>query len=73
LTTRLFNEAMVRYVADGGQIHQVEEKRPEYVSCRFHYDLRLPVSGRRVYVETVLVRKEDIEDCVIWVVNVHDV
>ena len=71
-TLRAMNEAMQRYVASGGVIDQVEERRPEFLSWRFHYDLRLPMSNRRIYIETVFRQAEDIDDCVIFVVNVHD-
>jgi hypothetical protein len=69
---QLVHVAMQEYVKAGGKIDQVEERRPEYFSWRFHYDLRLPISGRRVYVETVLDQAKEIEDCTIWVVNIHD-
>jgi hypothetical protein len=65
-------EEMRKHVLAGGKIDQVEEKRPEYVTWRFHYDLRMPISGRRVYIETVLIQANDIEDCTIIVVNMHD-
>ncbi|HOB73401.1 MAG TPA: hypothetical protein PKG54_02645 [Phycisphaerae bacterium] len=63
---------MAEYVASGGEIDQIEETRPEYVACRFHYDLRLPIGERRVYIETVLDEADEPEDCTIWVVNMHD-
>jgi len=65
-------EEMRKHVLAGGKIDQVEEKRPEYVTWRFHYDLRLPISGRRVYIETVLDQADEIEDCTIWVVSIHE-
>lgn len=66
-------EEMQKYVRGGGRIEQVEETRPEYRAWRFHYDVRLPITGKRVYVETVLEQAANIEDCTIWVVNIHDV
>jgi hypothetical protein len=72
MTAKLIHQLMVEYVMSGGQIHQVEETRPEYVAWRFHYDLRLPISNRRVYIETALDDADDPEDCTIWVVNMHD-
>lgn len=68
---RLIHELMHDHAASGRKIDQVEEKRPEYIGWRFHYDLRLPVSGQRFYIETVLDDHPDIEDCVIHVVNIH--
>jgi hypothetical protein len=73
VTSQAVVEEMRKYVQCGGKIEQVEETRPEYVAWRFHYDLRLPVTGRHVYVETVLEQAASIEDCTIWVVNIHDV
>ncbi|HEY7116469.1 MAG TPA: hypothetical protein VH475_07785 [Tepidisphaeraceae bacterium] len=69
---RLIHELMAHHVASGGRIDQTEETRPEYVAWRFHYDLRMPISNRRVYIETVLDQTDDLEDCTIWVVNIHD-
>jgi hypothetical protein len=73
LTTKLIQELMIEHVAAGGEIDQVLERRPEYLCWRFHYDLRMPISNRRVYIETVFVHEPDPEDCQIWVVNMHDV
>jgi hypothetical protein len=70
---KLIHELMASHVAGGGEIDQVLERRPEYVSWRFHYDLRMPVSNRRVYVETVFMDEPDPDDCTIWIVNMHDV
>ncbi|MEP0842982.1 MAG: hypothetical protein HRF43_09750 [Phycisphaerae bacterium] len=72
ITQRLIHELMIEYVAAGGEIDQVAETRPEYVAWRFHYDLRLPISGRRVYIETVLDQADGPEDSTIWIVNMHD-
>jgi hypothetical protein len=69
---RLVHELMIRHVQSGGKIDQVEETRDAYLMWRFHYDLRLPISSRRVYIETVLYHVDDVEDCTIWVVNMHD-
>ncbi len=73
LTVKFIHEQMCQYVSSGGQIDQVEERRPEFVVWRFHYDLRLPISNRKVYIETVFEESTELEDCTIWVVNVHDV
>lgn len=63
------------YVESGGEIDEQTECRPEYACFQFHYDLRVPIGGRRIYFETVL-EFEDAEgedDLTIVVVNVHDV
>ncbi|MEX2216775.1 MAG: hypothetical protein WD768_21855 [Phycisphaeraceae bacterium] len=66
------NELMAGHVQAGGKIDQVEERRAEYLDFRFHYDFRLKIGERRVYIETILDEREDAEDCTIWVVNIHD-
>jgi len=71
-TLKAINELMAAHVQAGGEIHQVVETRPEYTQWRFHYDLRLPISGRRIYIETVFHHERDPEDCEIIVVNMHD-
>jgi hypothetical protein len=63
------------YVASGGIIDEQVERRPEYVSYGYHYDLRLKIGYRSVYFETVLSCKDpnDPDDPLIEVVSVHDV
>lgn len=68
---RLVNELLLRHVAAGGEIDQVPERRPEWNDRDFHYDLRLPVAGRLLYVETILV-DDDPDDPTIHVVSIHD-
>src|SRR5438105_15537826 len=48
---RLLNE----YVEAEGVIEEQAERRPEYVSFEFHYDLRVNFGGRRIYFETILL------------------
>jgi hypothetical protein len=38
---------------------------------RFHYDFRLEVGGRLLYIETILA-EDDQDDPTIHVVNIHD-
>jgi hypothetical protein len=71
VTARQVHELMFLHVTGGGKVHQVVERRPEYVAYRFHYDLRLPISGRRIYIETVLL-EDDEPDPTIVVVSIHD-
>lgn len=73
-TPRAVAELMYRYVASGGDIDQVRERRPEWREHEFHYDLRLDIAGRRVYVETRLLYDDltDPDDPVIQVVSIHD-
>jgi hypothetical protein len=70
-TAALIHRLMHDYAAAGGMIDQVEETRDEYKWWKFHYDLRLPISGQRIYIETVFDDHDDLDDCVIHVVNIH--
>jgi hypothetical protein len=60
---------------DHGSIDEQVEKRPEYVSFGFHYDLRLKIDDRLIYVETVLFcdDADNPDDPRILIVSVHDV
>ena len=71
MTTRAIGEDLFRYVEAGGPIDQVRESRPEWSEQRFHYDFRIPIAGRLVYIETILV-EDDPEDPTIHVVSIHD-
>jgi hypothetical protein len=61
------------HVDAGGQIDEHPERRPEFVHCEFHYDLRVEIGGRRIYFETILLCDDpaDPDDPVIEVVSVH--
>jgi hypothetical protein len=67
---RMVAQLMHQYVLGGGVIDQVVERRPEWDDYDYHYDLRLPISGRLIYVETLLL-DEDPNDPVIRVVSIH--
>jgi hypothetical protein len=69
---KLIHEAMIEHVKAGGEIDQVVERRPTWIEWKFHYDLRLPVSDRRIYIETVFEHESCLDDCTIWIVNIHD-
>lgn len=71
-TARTIAELMWQHVAAGGEIDQVPERRTAWNDRAFHYDLRVVIGGRRVYIETVLV-DDDPEDPTIEVVSIHDV
>lgn len=60
-------------MAAGGEIDQVVETRPQWNFWSHHYDLRLTINGRLVYVETRLKYNNpaDPDDPVIFVVNIH--
>lgn len=71
-TVRYVNEKISEHAKAGGHIDQVEERRLEYVDWRFHYDLRLQILNRKIYVETVFDDADDLEECTIWIVSLHD-
>lgn len=63
---------MHEFVEAGGEIDQVREQRPEYASRHeYHFDFRLNIDGRLVYIETTL----DVTATgpVITIVSLHDV
>jgi hypothetical protein len=68
-------QLLFKFVADGGVIDEREERRPEYDSFEFHYDLRLKIDDRWIYFETVHLcdKPDDPDDSRIMVVNAHDV
>ena len=69
-TTRQIDDLMWEHVAAGGEIDQQRERRPEW-SEQYHYDLRIRIRTRRVYIETVLL-DDDPDDPTIHVVSIHD-
>ena len=76
LSTSDVARRMYEYVVEqGGAVDRVEEKRPEWSSHDYHYDLRFPIDGRRVYIETRLSYEDpdDPDDPTILVANIHDV
>lgn len=58
------------HVENGGAIDQVHERRPEWSDREFHYDFRVSISGRLIYVETILV-DDDPTDPTIHIVSIH--
>ena len=70
-TTRAVGEEMFRHVEAGGFIDQVRETRREWTEHRFHYDFRIPIAGRLIYFETILM-DDDPEAPTIHVVSIHE-
>ena len=64
--------AMNSHVQAGGVIDQVPETRDEWSAWPFHYDFRLQVGDRLVYLETIL-QDDDPRDPTIHIVSIHDV
>ena len=65
---------MYEHVESGGEIDEVREARPEWSDeYEYHYDLRVPVEGMQVYVETRLNYRPPFRPDQPWilVVNVH--
>ena len=70
-TQKAVGRLMYEYVLAGGEIDQVEETREEYRDTDpFHYDFRLGVASRLIYVETVL--RTSRMGPTILVVSIHD-
>lgn len=70
-TTRSIGEELHRFVQAGGEIDQVRETRPQWSEHPFHYDLRIDLGGRTLYLETLLCQ-DDPNDPTIHVVSIHD-
>lgn len=71
-TQKSIAKLMCEHVEAGGGIDQVRERRPEYAGRHeYHFDFRLSIDGRLVYLETTL----DVTPTgpVITIVSVHDV
>lgn len=64
---------MYEHVCHGGEIDEVAEARPEWSEHSFHYDFRLDVEGKLVYIETRLFfgNPDDPDDPWIHVVSFH--
>jgi hypothetical protein len=72
LTLKDIAKAMNTHVQMGGVIDQVRETRAEWSVWPFHYDFRLQVTNRMVYIETIL-QDDDPKDPTIHIVSIHDV
>lgn len=74
LSPRLLGQLMYEYVQTGGEIDQQRETRPEWNVHEFHYDLRISVGERLIYIETRLIydKPDDPDDPIIHVVNIHE-
>ncbi len=71
VTQQAVNELILQHIASSGRIDQVKETREEYLHFEFHYDFRIPVLDRTVYIETTLT--EHAMGPVVTIVNIHDV
>src|SRR5262249_30411625 len=64
-------KAMFDHLQGGGLVDQVVEQRPEWRMWPFHYDFRIAISGRAVYIETIL-QDDDPKDPTLHIVSIHD-
>jgi hypothetical protein len=71
LSPRDIARILHEFVQNGGVIDRVRENRPEWSDREFHYDFRVPIGVRVLYIETVLV-DDDPTDPTIHVVSIHD-
>jgi len=72
LTLKDVARVMNAHAQSGGVLDQVPETREEWSEWPFHYDFRLPITGRMVYIETIL--RDDVPtDPTIHIVSMHDV
>jgi hypothetical protein len=65
-------KAMNDFCRTGGVIDQVRERRPEHSAWPFHYDFRLRLAGKEIYIETIL-QDDDPKDPTVHIVSIHDV
>jgi hypothetical protein len=66
---------MHQFVTTGGCVDEIRELRPEWCpKWEFHYDLRIQVNNRVVYIETRLIYRLPVvaDESSILVVNIHD-
>jgi hypothetical protein len=72
LTLRDVAREMHAFLNAGGVIDQQPERRPEWNMWPFHYDFRLRIGSRLVYIETIL-QDDDPNDPTVHIVSIHDV
>jgi len=70
-TQKSVAELLHDHVEAGGQIDQVRERRPEFADSHgYHFDFRLEIDGRNLYIETTL--RVTATGPVITIVSIHD-
>lgn len=74
ITVKGIGRMMHEYVDAGGEIDEVRETRPEWSDYEFHYDLRLTIQGKAVYIETRLHYRLPLvpDESTVLVVNIHE-
>ncbi len=71
-TARAIADIINDYITSGGTIDQIRETREEWLEYSYHYDVRLEIMERRIYVEMLLLREEP-ADPHVEIVSIHDV
>jgi len=72
LTLKDVAKSMHDHVRAGGVIDQQPERRPEWNHWPYHYDFRLRIGTRHVYIETIL-QDDDPKAPTIHLVSIRDV
>ena len=75
VTLKDIGRLMFEYVNAGGKIDEVPETRPEWSDVyEFHYDIRLTIQKKPIYIETRLHYRLPVvpDESWILVVNVHE-
>jgi hypothetical protein len=72
LTLKDVAKVMNAHFQIGGVIDQVPETREEWSDWPFHYDFRVQIAGRKVYLETIL-QDDNPTDPTVHIVSIHDV
>src|SRR5438876_10396263 len=63
-------KVMNDFCRTGGVIDQVPERRAEYSNWPFHYDFRLLLAGKAIYVESIL-QDDYPRDPTVQIVSIH--
>jgi hypothetical protein len=75
ITLKDIARLMYEFVEAGGQVDEVRETRPEWKDdYEFHYDLRIAIQDKLVYIECRLHHQIPLipDESWILVVNIHD-
>ena len=68
---KAIGRAMLDHVVSGGEIDQVKQNYEGYRDSHpYHYDFRIPIAGRLIYIETVF--DDTARGPTITVVNIKD-
>jgi len=73
ITFKEIGRLMHKHVESGGEIDEVPETRSEWAEYKFHYDLRLTIQEKPIYIESRLNHKIIFvpDESTIIVVSIH--